>query len=193
MSPSSYHSSPCWGLTNRRSRKKKSELDRQASLWKIKSPSTGFQGCDLMVFTYCVCVARSQLWSTCQQSCMMLRKYLMPNSSGKLILKHTHTPASYLWTLWDTLTEGDIRELSHQLKFPSWLCSVTPILLSPTHSIWVEPHLLYQVIKISSNWHRHKGKPLKTRSADPPHAPEWNDNFTNSIKQKPFEALLFYS
>lgn len=64
-----------------------------------KSPSTRVYGISFNSIYLCVCVCvcahlyviRLQLWSTCQQFCTMLRKYLMPNSSGKLFLQKTNT------------------------------------------------------------------------------------------------------
>lgn len=64
-------------------------------------------------------VGRSPLWSTCQQSCMMLRKYLMQNSSGKLMLcKITSTDTQqvpYFWCHLGALTKQRWR--SSQGKF----------------------------------------------------------------------------
>lgn len=45
---------------------------------------------------------------------------------------------------------------SAQLRFSSLLCSVTLISLSAIHSILFQTYFLYQVIKISSNSHKHK-------------------------------------
>lgn len=42
-----------------------------------------FYHCNQAVLSCALCHVRSLPWSTCQPSCMMLRKYLIPNSSGE--------------------------------------------------------------------------------------------------------------
>lgn len=60
---------------------------RKPVWWQSHLPRR-FEAANVTVFFGCVCVRviRLPLWSTCQRSCTMLRKYLMLNSSGKLTL-----------------------------------------------------------------------------------------------------------
>lgn len=107
-----------------------------------------------------MCVIRLRLWSTCQRSCMMLRKCLMPNSSGKLSFLKTQTHKHTRQCLILVLIQG------HWQRGYTRAFSLAQVFLlavfsdpypSVTHTFHqVELSLLYQVIKISSNWHIHK-------------------------------------
>lgn len=118
----------------------------------------------------CVCVIRLLLWSTCQQSCMMLRRCLMPSSSGKLTHKHshsyiyiyTHTHAHThkhtrrpLWSYSGTLIER-IYGSSDQVFLLALFSDPHPSAPSPTHPpCWSSLNFSF-IVKISSNWHIQK-------------------------------------
>lgn len=101
-----------------------------------------------------MCVIRLRLWSTCQQYCMMLRKCLMPNSSGKLSFLKTQTHKHTCQFLILVLIQGHWQRGYMRAFLLALFSDPYPSVTHTFHQ--VELSLLYQVIKISSNWHIHK-------------------------------------
>lgn len=112
-----------------------------------------------------VCVVRLLLWSTCQQSCKMWRKYLMPSFSGKLILKLTNRETcTHLHFIFGLIRSHLQREYMSVFtsRFPLGFIQWPLFFYFLPYSIMVKPYLLYQVIKIPSNWRGHKDKHSNT-------------------------------